>query len=62
VVPVVRIGAEVQQGPHENQRAVIDRVLQHDLAEALRSPAVREIRRVPPRQQDSGDTMGHTLR
>jgi hypothetical protein len=36
------IGAELEEHPHEGQRAVIDRVLEDDLADARRPAAVRE--------------------
>ena len=42
VVLVVRIGAELEQFPHERQRAVIDRVLRDHLADARRPAAVRD--------------------
>jgi hypothetical protein len=45
-VPVVRIGAKLEQRPDEGQRAVIERVFQADLAGARRATTVGKIRRI----------------
>jgi len=44
VVLIVRIGAELEQRADEGERTVMDRVFQDDLADALRSSAVRKMR------------------